>query len=178
MINQIIKDIIKREGGFIDHPDDRGGATKYGVTAKSLAHYLGREPNTDDIKNISRDDAFEIYYLQYYKRPGIDQLPNEIQELVLDMSVNHGPKRAVKLLQKTLITNGVMIAADGLIGNKTTAAVADVERRRGFKAIINGMVDNRVEFYEKIVKHDDSQRVFLAGWVNRAESFRLESNNV
>lgn len=172
MIEKIIKNIINREGGFVDHPDDKGGATKYGITAVSLTQHIGREVSTNDIKNVSRDDAYEIYYQQYYKRPNIHQLPQQLQEIVLDMAVNHGAKRAVKILQQMIILNGVRIVDDGAIGPNTLGAIDALIHTKGLTPVINFLIDMRVQFYERIVKSDETQRVFLAGWINRAESFR------
>lgn len=172
MIEQIIKNIIKREGGYVDHPNDRGGATKYGITGKALVNYLGRSVDKDDIKNISKKDAYEIYYSRYYQRPKIDQLPQDIQEIALDMSVNHGSRRAVIILQKTLNMLGVVVKIDGRIGPKTITATQSALALKGVVAVTCELIEERIRFYEYIVKRDETQRVFLAGWVNRAESFR------
>lgn len=172
MIEKMIKNIIAREGGYVDHPSDRGGATKYGITSKALINYLGRSVDKEDIKNVSKNDAYEIYYLQYFKTPKIDEIPVSLQEKILDMSVNHGPTRAIKILQRVIVKQGMSIAVDGIIGTKTLGALDNVTLEKGDTTILNSLVDERVWFYERIVKHDETQRVFLAGWVSRAESFR------
>jgi len=173
MKTEAINKIIKREGGYINHPNDRGGPTKYGITKPTLTTYLGRDVITDDIKNISTADAYEIYYRYYYQVPKIDELPEPVQEIVLDMAVNHGPKTAITLLQRVINQNNRLIAADGIIGPITKAATTGVIEEFGIKKLINDLIDYRIRFYERIVKKDDTQRVFLAGWVKRAESFRV-----
>jgi len=172
MIEKTIRNILKREGGFVNHPADRGGPTNYGITAKPLTNYLGREPSIEDIKHITRDDAYEIYYLQYFQQPKIDQLPQQLQDIMLDMSVNHGARMAIKLLQRMIIIKGIPIIDDGIIGHKTIKALDGVIYAKCKIQVINCLVDIRVRFYEQIVKNDDTQRVFLSGWVKRAEEFR------
>lgn len=168
---KIIEDIISREGGFVDHPNDKGGPTKYGITRTPLTHYLGRETTAEDIKSISKKDAFEIYYRQYFQIPKIDELPAFMCEIMLDMSVNHGPKRAIKILQRTLLLQQIDIKVDGIIGPKTRDAINQALNYVGKHIFINCIVTHRVVFYERIVNNDETQRVFLAGWIKRAESF-------
>ena len=60
-VQHIIKEIIRREGGYVNHPNDRGGPTKYGVTHKTLSRYLKREASIEDVKHMTEETAYEIY---------------------------------------------------------------------------------------------------------------------
>lgn len=172
-IEHIIKAIIKREGGYVNHFADRGGPTKYGVTLKALGFWLGRYVTAEDVKALDKKTAFEIYYRVYYQGPNIDKLPKAIQEVMLDMAVNHGPSKAGKILQITLNQNGFVAGlVDGILGPRTIHSAELCFRQIGTR-LVNHLVDNRIDFYHDIVRNDPSQQVFLAGWINRANSFLL-----
>jgi lysozyme family protein len=65
----MIHDVIRREGGFVDHPADRGGPTKFGITQKTLSRALGRQATTEDVRRLTREIAAEIYRRTYYTNP-------------------------------------------------------------------------------------------------------------
>jgi lysozyme family protein len=94
-VKEIIEEIIRKEGGYINHPNDRGGPTKFGVTQKTLSNYLGRPASIEDVKNMTVETASEIYERNYYKAPSIDTIPQKLQPIVTDASVLYGPKRAI-----------------------------------------------------------------------------------
>ncbi|MGI9492293.1 MAG: glycoside hydrolase family 108 protein, partial [Geminicoccaceae bacterium] len=99
-IESMIDDVLRREGGFVDHPADRGGPTNFGITQRTLARYLGRDVAREDVRRLSRDLAAEIYRRSYYLEPRIDAAPADIRAFLFDSAVNHGPRRAVRFLQQ------------------------------------------------------------------------------
>jgi len=127
-VEQIIDEIIRREGGFADHPNDRGGPTKYGIT-EAVARLHGWR---GDMRDLPEDLARRIYLDQYYQRPGFNQIhaisPAVALELA-DTGVNMGPEVAVKFLQRTLNALNQEeklfpdLKADGYLGNKSLAAL-------------------------------------------------------
>lgn len=178
-IKEIIAAIIAKEGGYVNHPADKGGPTNYGITAKSFAEYF-RRPSANipkdvtiaEIKAVTPQLAEKIYYTLYYVRPNIINLPQLIQPIMLDMAVNHGRRGAVKILQTALVSSSYSSSTpDGIIGNKTiadsTSAVTDLGQY-----FINNIVDCRLNYYQEIINTDPSQAAFKAGWFARAESFR------
>jgi len=172
-VTQLIDDIIKTEGGFINHPNDRGGPTKYGITLVTLSRYLNKHCTVDDVKALTKELAAKIYQREYYELFLIDKLPAELQPMVFDMAVNHGGYRAIKLLQEELDYQCYPVGKiDGLIGAKTINAAMKAIQSHS-KRVINGLSDRRVAFYKQIVKNDQSQSVFLDGWLARADSFRV-----
>ncbi|MGB7270880.1 MAG: glycosyl hydrolase 108 family protein, partial [Albidovulum sp.] len=79
-VAEIAKEIVAREGGYVNDPDDPGGATKYGVTLATLRRLgldLNRDgrTNTADVKALTRAKAAEIFVEHYYRRPHLDELP-------------------------------------------------------------------------------------------------------
>lgn len=170
-IEKEIDQLIAREGGFVNDPADNGGATKYGITQRTLTLWRGREVSVDDVKALEKNEAREIYYAWYYIKPGINSLPLAIQPIMLDMAVNHGASRAIKILQDTLNAFGYYAGRiDGKLGPKTNSAANGAWQDLGQQLIVS-LVNRRVIFYEGLVRANDSQRRFLGGWIARAESF-------
>lgn len=172
-VDEMIDDILHREGGFVNHPNDRGGPTNFGITLRTLAAW--RKPPSvgePEVRSLTVDEARQIYRRNYFSDPKIDQLPALILPLMFDMSINHGPASAIKLLQQVLNDNGQRCDTDGGIGEETVRCAQAASNALG-KALINALVDKRIELFKQIVAGDDSQRVFLAGWLNRAKEFAV-----
>ena len=165
-----IKKVIigKHEQGYQAMKEDKGNyvdgklvGTKFGISAPVLKRYLGRTPTVQDMKNLKLDTALDILENQYYKGPKIDKLPISIRKNVLDMAINAGPGRAIKILQGL-----VGAKQDGAIGPKT------LKKLRESKITNNDYVDARRDFYLKLVERKPVYNKFRRGWLNRVESFR------
>lgn len=117
------KIVRKWEGGFVDDPHDRGGVTKWGVSLRALVAY-GLDLNGDgavnryDIKDMTPEQAEDVYYREYWMAVNCDKLPNGVAHMHHDAAVNQGPGRAARFLQRA-----VGAKADGRIGPRTLAAV-------------------------------------------------------
>jgi len=180
-IDEITEEIIRREGGFVNDPDDPGGATNYGVTIGTMRR-LGLDINrdgridTNDVKTLSRAQAAEIFKKQYFEAPRIGLLPAPLQPSVYDMYVNAGGN-AVKILQRLLGEFGFATVADGVIGTNTArmAALALAEAP-DFLADAYGIA--RRNYYYRLAENRPSLRKFArrrdggkGGWIVRAEEF-------
>lgn len=173
-INDMLDDVLAKEGGYVNHPADRGGPTKFGITQKTLSKYLEKVVSVDEIKALDLETAKDIYELKYYRQPKIDRLPVSIQPFIFDCAVNHGPRRAIKFLQQTCNDAGYgPLIVDGLMGPKTKVqAIACCEELGQWMLL--ALIEERQLFYIQIVDRDQSQHVFLKGWLNRARSFLPE----
>jgi lysozyme family protein len=155
----IIGGIIKREGGFVDNPADPGGATKYGITLRTLENWRGYKINAADVEALTEAEAWKIYRRRYLEDTHIEKIPNaELRAVVLDAAVNHGPGTAVAMLQRAL-----GVTDDGILGPNTLAAIPYLEPRR----VAIRQLAQRARFYGKIIAADHSQAVFAGGWANR-----------
>lgn len=173
----LLDKVIEREGGYVDHPADRGGPTKYGITLATYGAYLGRKASAEEVKALDVKTAREIYYTRYYLPARIDALPKEIRGIVFDMCVHHGISRAIRILQRVINQAGVAeetLTEDGVNGVKTHGAAAASQAAMG-DYFLNALVDERLTFFRHIVGHNPSQLVFLKGWENRAEGFRVST---
>ncbi len=170
-IEAMIDDVIRREGGFTDHPADRGGPTNFGITQKTLARYLGRKVTRDDVRHLSRALAAEIYRRRYYLEPRIDTAPGDTRAFLFDSAVNHGPRRAVRFLQEVCNAAGFgRLSVDGLLGPATRRQAHAASAAMG-PWLLAALAEERRMFYRLIVDRDPSQRVFFKGWMNRLAEF-------
>ncbi|KNX42784.1 putative Peptidoglycan domain protein [Roseovarius tolerans] len=180
-IEQIAEEIVAREGGFVNDPDDPGGATNFGVTIHTMRRLgldLDRDGDVDvgDVRALSRGQAVAIFIDHYYRRPGIAGLPEALRASVFDMYVNAGAN-AVKILQRLLREMGEAVDVDGVIGPQTQAAAA-----RAAQAAPDHIADAygiaRRNYYLALADARPASRKFArtrsggkGGWIRRAEEF-------
>ena len=177
----IANGIVAREGGFVNDPDDPGGATNFGVTIgtmRGLGLDLDGDGDVDvaDVRALTRDQAVEIFVEHYFERPGIGDLPVVLQASVFDMYVNAGGN-AVVILQRMLRQMGHDIDVDGIIGPQTLrAATAATASAPGHIADAYGIA--RRNYYYRIADLRPRSRKYArrrdggkGGWIKRAEEF-------
>ena len=166
----IIDTILKHEGGYQNSPDDDANfvgdkmvGTNWGITPETLAKHRGiskRQLSAKDMMKLSQEEAREIYNNQYVKP--FEAIPEgPLKNNLIDMGVNAGPARAVKLLQESI---GAKV--DGKLGPKTWKAV----EKSGFNT--NDYADARIGYYQRIAQKNPKLGTFIDGWTNRANSFR------
>lgn len=158
-VDRLIDDIIEREGGFVNHPADKAGATKYGITKQALTEWRGHHVTVSDVRGMDEGEARDIYRSMYVVGPGFDSLPEPLRTHVVDFGVNAGPMQAVRVLQRSLGT----VTVDGVLGPKTRAAVAVAD----LPTLTRIFWQERVRFYAHLVAIKPTQLVFLDGWLNR-----------
>lgn len=167
-IREIIDEIIRVEGGFVDHPNDPGGATKYGITEKvaRAAGYKG------DMRDLPVTTAYDIYYKDYVVKPGYHRLAEidpAVAAEVVDTGVNMGPGTAGKFLQRALNSlSGSGLAVDGAVGARTVNALADFLRLRGpggTKVLLKMLNSLQCVRYIELTESNAKNRTFIYGWV-------------
>jgi lysozyme family protein len=162
------KAMIAHEGGYTNHPNDKGGPTNLGITQAVLASWLKRKVSAVEVRKLTLADVKPIYKANYANAIRFDDLPSGIDYLAFDFAVNSGPSRAAKYLQAL-----VDVEQDGYIGPATIAAV-NREYAKSPAGLINEYADRREAFFRSIIKNNPSQKVFERGWLNRiAEARRL-----
>ncbi len=180
-VEQIADEIVAREGGYVNDPDDPGGATNFGVTIHTMRR-LGLDLDGDgrvtaeDVRRLSRTQARAIFVKHYFEGPGIAMLPEALQASVFDMYVNAGAN-AVRLLQRLLNRMGHALTVDGVIGPLTAAASqAAAEAAPDFIADAYGI--ERRNYYYRIGDGRPASRKYArtrsggkGGWIRRAEEF-------
>lgn len=159
-IDDIITDVLKAEGWdtYTNHPADRGGPTKWGITQKAWAGWRGHDVTPEDVMEITEPQARDFYEAEYVIGPRFNLLPERLAPLVVDCGVNHGVRRATKWLQ---LATGVK--NDGFIGPVTLTAVQNTNPL----AVYIRICAHRSRLYARIVAHDATQVAFIRGWANR-----------
>jgi lysozyme family protein len=180
-IRRLAEEIVAREGGFVNDPDDPGGATNFGVTIHTMRR-LGMDltgdgqVDTADVRALTRAQAVDIFVTHYFHRPRIDLLPTVLQPSVFDMYVNAGAN-AVRILQRLLVEMGYDLTVDGVIGPQTArAARAAAEAAPDHIADAYGIA--RREYYYALGDRRPASRKYArrrdggkGGWIRRAEEF-------
>jgi len=180
-IDKIATEIVRREGGFVNDPDDPGGATKYGVTIHTMRR-LGLDLTGDgqvdvrDVRQLTVSQAVDIFKKHYFYKPQIDKLPTALQVSVFDMQVNAGGT-AVKLLQNLLKSFGEEVTADGALGPQSIAATARVWAKAPDHLVDAYGIERRNYYYSladnrpKSRKYARNRNGGKGGWIVRAEEF-------
>ena len=138
--------LIRHEGGHVDHPDDPGGETKYGISKRSYPEV--------NIAALTLDEAKAIYRRDYWDRVRADELPEELRFPLFDAAVNSGVAQSIKWLQRA-----VGVRDDGVIGPITMVAVNSTTRYK-----------NAANFLGQRLKHMTDLRhwdQFGRGWARR-----------
>lgn len=188
------KIVLDREGGFADKKNDKGGATKFGISLRFLRDCgidvddLDRDGitmekcgdlNNDgvvdakDIRLLTVEMAKRLYFKYFWQRIKADVLLDQrIATIAFDMAVNSGNDRAIRYLQMTANQmNAKQIEIDGVAGPDTMRAVNTTVDATKFCL---ALLQNRKAFYLSLVRSDASQEVFLKGWMNRLELLRKD----
>lgn len=172
-VSQLIDDLIDREGGYVNHPADRGGATCWGITeAVARAHgYRGA------IRALPRDEAAAIYRRLYWLRPKFDEVAGRSPALaaeLFDTGANMGPAVAATFLQRALTAlnrNGrdyPDLVPDGRIGPATLAALdafLAVRGRQGETVLLRAIEALQGERYLRLAERRPANEAFLYGWL-------------
>ncbi|HAV7897385.1 TPA: glycoside hydrolase family 108 protein [Escherichia coli] len=173
--DEIFDEILGKEGGYVNHPDDKGGPTKWGITEKvARAHgYLG------DMRNLTRGQALEILEADYWYGPRFDQVANlspDIAAELCDTGVNMGPSVASKMLQRWLNVfnqKGTLypdMDVDGLIGPRTINALRAYLSKRGGDGelvMLTALNCTQGELYLELAEKREANQSFVYGWLKQ-----------
>ena len=173
-VDELIDGLIEREGGFADHPADRGGPTRFGITqGVALAHgYHG------DMRLLPREEAAAIYRRLYWLRPRFDAIAERSARVaaeLFDTGVNMGPAVAATFLQRALTAlnrNGADfpdLVPDGRVGPTTLAALdaflASRGRAGGQQVLLRALEALQGERYLRLAERRPANEAFLYGWL-------------
>lgn len=165
--DQILTDLLRREGGLSDDPDDPGGFTNFGLTTKSLSEYYGRPVGANEVETLTAAVARTIYADMYIEKPGFNLIGVQcIRALLVDSAVNNGRARATKWLQTAL---GVV--PDGVIGPRTAKAMEGMLWADVYYKVLH----QRFACYAELPRSNPKLLKFLPGWINRANEFVVKA---
>jgi len=153
--------LLNREGGYVNDASDRGGATKFGITAKTLGSWLGlgEAATPQRVSQLTAEEALDIYYAKYMVEPGISSIKEPlVLELVVDAAAHSGVTRSVKWLQRALD-----VPVDGVLGPVTQRAVESSDVR----ALCSKLLTLRLKFLGRLIAKSPDQAKFASGWLKR-----------
>ena len=155
------------EGGFVDDPVDRGGATNKGITQRTYTLWLKQMGMPyASVRDIPDDHVAMIYHDQYWIAVQADYFQKPMDLVLFDSAVCHGPSRAIKLMQKAL-----GMQETGILAGDTLAA-AQAENPN---TLAIDTLTTRCGFYEEIIARAPSQNRFREGWANRVQKVETEA---
>ena len=164
-VDDILENVLVREGWpkYTEHPFDRGGPTKGGITQRTLESWRQRRCTRKELQRLKKPEALEILRRLYVDASGIQRLEGHpIQAQVVDNAVLSGPILAMKDLQ------GVLgVATDGICGPITLKALNGYE----INTISNLLAVARAKRLARFTVKNPNQLVFLVGWLSRALGF-------
>ena len=147
------------EGGYSNHPSDKGKETNRGITIATFRCVYGQNKTVADLKALTDEQWMHIFKTLYWDKCRADEIKNQsVANLLVDFAWGSGTARAAKYIQRL-----VGVTQDGNIGPKTIAAI----NARDAKSLFTGLKAERLAFINSIVRNNTSQMVFYKGWVNR-----------
>ncbi|MNX79158.1 putative Peptidoglycan domain protein [compost metagenome] len=170
---RLIDGAIGREGGYVNHPDDRGGETIWGITVGTARRfgYQGR------MREMTRPQAIDIYRAQYWTGPGYDRvamLSEAVAEELFDTGVNMGPGVASTMLQRCLNALNRQgkdypdIKVDGDVGPATLRSLTSylkVRGKEGEQVMLKGLNALQGERYIELAEKRQANESFVYGWL-------------
>jgi lysozyme family protein len=155
--------LFDQEGTYANVPQDHGGATMFGITQLTYDNWRrSKGLPLQSVRSLKRGEAAVIYQEWYWDAGGCEMLPEVLSIGAFDAMVNHRPRIAIALMQRTL-----GVPADGVIGPVTQKAY---RAATDSPQVVWKFVDARLDLYATIVFDDPSQRAFLKGWLRRAHA--------
>ncbi len=173
-VDGLIEALIDREGGYVNHPADKGGPTCFGITeAVARAHgYRGA------MKQLPRSEAAAIYKRLYWLRPRLDEVAKRTARIgaeLFDTGANMGPAVAITFLQRALTAlnrnakDYPDLVPDGRIGPRTLAALDTFLEVRGLTSgvtvLLRALVALQGERYLRLAERRPANEAFLYGWL-------------
>ena len=161
---KLIPLIKKWEGGFVNHPNDPGGATNSGVTLSTFRSVYGKDKTVQDLKNMTNEQWEYIFKTRFWDRWKADDIDSQaIANLLVDWTWASGVY-GIKYPQEVLV-----VKTDGIVGLKTLAAINYYPNK---KELFDKLWNRRKKHFEDIVRNRPQSKVFLKGWLRRLSDFK------
>ena len=162
-VNKLVPHILKWEGGYVNDPDDLGGATNKGVCFRTYKLYRSRrglpQPTIDDLKRLTDEEFTDILKAMYWDACKADQIVSQsVANAIVDWAWHSGTKTAVKEVQRVL-----GVKDDGVIGNISLSAINSWSPLPLFGKIKQA----RIAYIERICASRPANNKFRKGWYNR-----------
>lgn len=165
-----VNKVFDHEGGYVDHPNDAGGATNMGITMAVLRKWRGSPIAKADVREMKREEAEAIYKSWYWDLVRGDELPWGVGHVAFDAAVNSGGSQSIKWLQRA-----VGVKDDGILGPRTMAALQTVDAGK----LIDKALDLRLATMRTMRNRNTGALLwpsFGKGWTSRIARVRAEAH--
>lgn len=173
-----IKHLFNTEGGYNNIKQDRGGATNFGISLKFAQSAAARfdvdldndgDVDEQDMRLLTPEIAKALYYVFFWQPSKCSDIPAPFDGMVFDQTVNGLADTGIKLLQKAInaVNPSANLLIDGVYGQKTMRAAYDMAASNKNAGVV-AFREAAIQRYNSIVSKNPSQKIFLAGWKNRA----------
>ena len=160
IFDKIFEYILQVEGGYSNDKNDKGGKTKYGIIEVEARKYGYK----GDMRDLTKGIAEDIYKNKYYLSNNLDKIKDKRVALsIADWTINSGNWGTKKAQQTVNILKGDILVVDGILGEKSIQAINSINP----EIFLTQYHELQRKFYQAIVAHNSSQKVFLKGWLNR-----------
>ena len=165
---------IMSEKGFSNHPKDRGGKTKFGITNKTYKEAVRKgiiKKRLLGVRGLTLQDSKDIYKVMYWDELNLDKVEHfRIAEEIFDTGVNCGVRKSARIVQRALQAEGEQLIRDGIIGPTTLRYINKYckERPEAFFKLLNAL---QGVYYVEIVEKNPEQVAFLNGWMKRVDDW-------
>lgn len=181
IFQRVIKKTLKEEGGYEYRKNRIEMPTNMGIRQDTLDRFKKRHPNLslnypNDVKDISKDQAIQIYKKDYFEPYKIGDIKHKyLQETIFDSFVNHSPKAPAMWIQQAINKNtNIKVDEDGILGNKTISALNYIDNEETIKKINNYILDKRQEDLLNNQKSSTSKGIQrIKGIPDRINRFRV-----
>jgi lysozyme family protein len=168
------------EGGFVDDPDDHGGATNMGITLRTLKDASARvhghafdkdldgDIDVDDLKLMSTEEVEEVILVEGFWPDTLDVIDRTLAIKTFDFGFNMGIRSGGKLLQTAVnnLAGRSLLAIDGVLGSASAIAINSLDSGK----LVSTLIQVAISHYNAIVLRDPTQSKFLKGWIRRANA--------
>jgi lysozyme family protein len=161
-----LKEVLKHEGGFVNHPKDPGGMTNLGVTKATYESYVGHVVTEQTMRSLTQTTVSQLYLERYWNKLRCDDIPLGLDLCVFDFGVNAGPGRSARFLQK-------MIGAiqDGSLGPRSIIMANEYVKKNGNDMAIEQFQLARKTYYTQLATFS----TFGKGWLRRVNEITLRA---
>lgn len=167
--------ILEHEGGYVNHPNDPGGATNYGVSLRYLqkrGDLMGDfdgdgDVDVDDIRAMTESMAKTVYKAGFWEPNKLGQVKSQmLATKIFDMCVNMGGRQAWKITQRAINKSGHNLTVDGIVGKNTLRALNSIQDVDSDTIVY--IRELQRAFYDSIMERKPKLTAFKLGWYRRA----------
>lgn len=172
MYEKAIQKTLEHEGGYTNNPKDPGGETNFGITQKELTRVHESLGLPSSVKELTKENAKTYYKKEWWDKYHYESIKSsKIATKLFDMAVNLGASKSTQIAQQSCNSFWFynLLVVDGIIGSKTIKVINGIVLAGLEQVLMNAIINKQKLFYEHLVDQKPNLKIFLKGWLNRAD---------